>query len=83
MIGKLNLPAHLQPGSTPTILVANPVKSFCDRTNATARSMVFAPRDERAKFYPDRQWNNGFIGNSYAGYAFAIPAVLVTSLTQQ
>ncbi|WP_086999493.1 DUF1254 domain-containing protein [Rhizobium sullae] len=33
--------------------------------NATARSMVFAPRDERAKFYPDRQWNNGFIGNSY------------------
>ncbi|WP_457813031.1 LysR family transcriptional regulator (plasmid) [Sinorhizobium meliloti] len=28
MIGKLNLPAHLQPGSTPTILVANPVKSF-------------------------------------------------------
>ncbi|CAN7513796.1 DUF1254 domain-containing protein [Rhizobium rhizogenes] len=33
--------------------------------NATARSMVFDPRDERAKFYPDRQWNNGFIGNSY------------------
>jgi hypothetical protein len=33
--------------------------------NATARSMVFAPRDERAKFYPDRQWTNGFIGNSY------------------
>lgn len=33
--------------------------------NATARAMVFAPRDERAKFYPDRQWNNGFIGNSY------------------
>jgi len=33
--------------------------------NATARSMVFAPRDPRAKFYPDRQWNNGFIGNSY------------------
>ncbi|API57443.1 hypothetical protein ACOJBM_05710 [Rhizobium beringeri] len=60
-----------------------PGEKFCDRTNATARSMVFAPRDERAKFYPDRQWNNGFIGNSYAGYAFAIPAVLVTSLTQQ
>lgn len=34
--------------------------------NATARAMVFAPRDARAKFYPDRQWNNGFIGNSYA-----------------
>ncbi len=33
--------------------------------NATARAMVFSPRDERAKFYPDRQWNNGFIGNSY------------------
>jgi hypothetical protein len=33
--------------------------------NATARAMVFAPRDERAKFFPDRQWNNGFIGNSY------------------
>lgn len=33
--------------------------------NATARSMVFAPRDARAKFYPDRHWNNGFIGNSY------------------
>ena len=33
--------------------------------NATARAMVFAPRDERSKFYPDRQWNNGFIGNSY------------------
>lgn len=33
--------------------------------NATARAMVFDPRDERAKFYPDRQWNNGFVGNSY------------------
>ncbi|KJF66366.1 DUF1254 domain-containing protein [Rhizobium nepotum] len=33
--------------------------------NATARSMVFDPREARAKFYPDRQWNNGFIGNSY------------------
>jgi hypothetical protein len=33
--------------------------------NATARAMVFSPRDDRAKFYPDRQWNNGFIGNSY------------------
>jgi hypothetical protein len=33
--------------------------------NATARAMVFDPRDARSKFYPDRQWNNGFIGNSY------------------
>jgi hypothetical protein len=33
--------------------------------NATARSMLFDPRDPRAKFFPDRQWNNGFIGNSY------------------
>ncbi|RVL88976.1 hypothetical protein, partial [Sinorhizobium meliloti] len=33
MIGKLNLPAHLQPGSTPTILVANPVKSFATEPN--------------------------------------------------
>lgn len=33
--------------------------------NATARAMVFAPRDKRAPFYPDRQWHNGFIGNSY------------------
>ena len=24
--------------------------------NATARSILFASRDERAKFYPDRQW---------------------------
>jgi hypothetical protein len=34
--------------------------------NATARALVFEPRDPRAKFYPDRQWQNGFIGNSYA-----------------
>jgi hypothetical protein len=34
--------------------------------NATARAIVFAPRDERVKFYPDRQWNTGFVGGSYA-----------------
>ncbi len=34
--------------------------------NATARAIVFAPRDERVKFYPDRQWGTGFIGGSYA-----------------
>ena len=33
--------------------------------NATARAIVFAPRDPRQKFYPDRQWQNGFVGNSY------------------
>jgi hypothetical protein len=33
--------------------------------NATARAIVFAPRDERVKFYPDRQWGIGFIGGSY------------------
>jgi len=34
--------------------------------NAAARSIVFASRDERAKYYPDRQWFTGFIGGSYA-----------------
>jgi hypothetical protein len=34
--------------------------------NATARALVFSPRDPRAKFFPDRQWINGFIGGSYA-----------------
>lgn len=34
--------------------------------NATARSILFASRDPRVKFFPDRQWGNGFIGNSYA-----------------
>ena len=33
--------------------------------NATARAIVFAPRDERVKFYPDRQWGTGFVGGSY------------------
>jgi hypothetical protein len=34
--------------------------------NATARAILFAPRDEQVKFYPDRQWGNGFVGGSYA-----------------
>jgi hypothetical protein len=34
--------------------------------NATARAILFAPRDERVKFYPDRQWSTPFIGGSYA-----------------
>jgi|HubBroStandDraft_6_1064221.scaffolds.fasta_scaffold10352_3 hypothetical protein len=34
--------------------------------NATARAIVFAPRDQRVKFYPDRQWGTGFVGSSYA-----------------
>jgi hypothetical protein len=34
--------------------------------NATARAILFASRDERTKFYPDRQWSTPFIGGSYA-----------------
>jgi hypothetical protein len=33
--------------------------------NATARTLLFASRDERAKFYPDRQWFTAFVGGSY------------------
>jgi len=33
--------------------------------NATARAILFAPRDTRTKFYPDRQWLTPFIGGSY------------------
>lgn len=33
--------------------------------NATARAISFAPRDERVKFYPDRQWGTAFIGGAY------------------
>jgi hypothetical protein len=33
--------------------------------NATARAIVFAPRDDRVKFYPDRQWATAFIGGAY------------------
>jgi hypothetical protein len=34
--------------------------------NATARAILFASRDERVKFYPDRQWSTTFVGGSYA-----------------
>jgi len=33
--------------------------------NATARAIVFASRDSRAPFYPDRQWLTGFVGGSH------------------
>ncbi|MGO9932604.1 MAG: DUF1254 domain-containing protein [Steroidobacteraceae bacterium] len=33
--------------------------------NATARAILFAPRDERVKLYPDRQWGITFVGGSY------------------
>ena len=33
--------------------------------NATARAIVFAPRDERTKYFPDRQWTTAFIGGSH------------------
>jgi hypothetical protein len=32
--------------------------------NATARAIVFASRDSRTQYYPDRQWIAGFIGGS-------------------
>jgi hypothetical protein len=34
--------------------------------NATARAILFASRDERVRFYPDRQWSTTFVGGSYA-----------------
>lgn len=33
--------------------------------NATARTIVFDPRDPSAYYYPDRKWFTGFIGGSY------------------
>ena len=33
--------------------------------NGAARAIDWASRDPRSKFYPDRQWVNGFIGGSY------------------
>jgi hypothetical protein len=33
--------------------------------NATARAILFAARDDRIKFCPDRQWGTPFIGGSY------------------
>ena len=35
--------------------------------NVTARTIVFASRDPRQKFFPDRQWLTGFLG----GYTFS------------
>ena len=34
--------------------------------NATARAILFAPRDERVRIFPDRQWGTSFVGGSYA-----------------
>src|SRR5215510_647009 len=33
--------------------------------NAIARSDLFASRDPKTRFYPDRQWFTGFVGGSY------------------
>jgi hypothetical protein len=33
--------------------------------NGAARSFLWRPRDSRARFYPDRKWQTGFVGNSY------------------
>src|SRR5262245_23197377 len=33
--------------------------------NAAARAITFASREPRVKYFPDRQWGNGFIGGSY------------------
>ena len=37
--------------------------------NATARSIVFAQRDKRGFYYPDRQWKTSFIGGSSEFYS--------------
>lgn len=33
--------------------------------NGAARALLWQPRDTKARFYPDRKWQTGFIGNSY------------------
>ncbi|WP_108659986.1 DUF1254 domain-containing protein [Acuticoccus kandeliae] len=33
--------------------------------NATARTILFDPRDPASYFYPDRKWFTGFLGGSY------------------
>lgn len=33
--------------------------------NAAARSLLWSPRNPRTRFYPDRQWETAFVGNSY------------------
>lgn len=34
--------------------------------NATSRAILFAPRDPRARIYPDRQWTTSFYSGGYA-----------------
>jgi hypothetical protein len=36
--------------------------------NATARAIIFAQRDQRGFYYPDRQWKTNFIGGSSEFY---------------
>jgi hypothetical protein len=36
--------------------------------NATARAIIFAQRDKRGFYYPDRQWKTNFIGGSSEFY---------------
>ena len=33
--------------------------------NGAARALLWAPRDPRTRFYPDRKWQTAFVGNSY------------------
>ena len=33
--------------------------------NGAARALLWAPRDQRTRFYSDRQWETAFVGNSY------------------
>jgi hypothetical protein len=33
--------------------------------NGAARALLWAPRDLRTRFYPDRKWQTIFVGNSY------------------
>lgn len=33
--------------------------------NGAARSFLWRPRDPRTRFYTDRKWQTGFVGNSY------------------
>lgn len=33
--------------------------------SGAARALLWAPRDPRTRFYPDRKWGTAFVGNSY------------------
>ena len=33
--------------------------------NGAARALLWAPRDKRTRFFPDRRWETPFVGNSY------------------